>query len=488
MKEGVLTASATAPRPRLVDTAPLDANSASVNIPLSKIIRSETNREPEVDDAFVQSIRESGVLQPIIVREIKATIEHCSAVLPHAPFVLGETIYKLVAGERRFVGSKKAGRVSIPAMIRDLTDTQAIEIQVEENEQRKDLSPLDRSRAYCRLRDQYMKDHAGDKSYSATRCIEDVAANRKVETRTVHQVIALSTKLTSEVQQALRKGEIELSHAYEFCREGVEQQELLLWLRRETHHSQGDIPSVRRLKDQIKRMGIAADEKKRQQPLPLQGETSPLDKLEPGMKSWLTGEHQINQSEPATRTVRAGLAGTREVPIVKPKPLSAAQIKKAEDAEKKRQEDAAKQQRENARRNAIDKKYQSLYFAALSSKALISSRFLTHVVPSMLLELWDCGYVAFDSTCQEILGWPAPKLASGYEWEEVRTYSKKHTRKFTAKLLAALILSIHFGSDVREQLGKYYGVDPKKIRARAKAEVKAEEKKAAALKKKGAAA
>jgi ParB/RepB/Spo0J family partition protein len=79
------------------------------------------------------SIREHGVLQPILVRP------------------LGPNTYQIVAGERRWRASKLAGLATIPALIEDIDDDTALEISIIENLQREDLSPLDEAAMYDRM-------------------------------------------------------------------------------------------------------------------------------------------------------------------------------------------------------------------------------------------------------------------------------------------------------------------------------------------------
>ena len=79
------------------------------------------------------SIREHGVLQPILVRP------------------LPENRYQLIAGERRWRASKEAGLATIPALVEDIDDETALEIAIIENLQREDLSPLDEATMYDRM-------------------------------------------------------------------------------------------------------------------------------------------------------------------------------------------------------------------------------------------------------------------------------------------------------------------------------------------------
>lgn len=81
---------------------------------------------------LTESIKVSGVFQPIIVRQ------------PNKK----ENKFEILAGERRFRASKAAGKETIPAIVRDATDEQMMEIAVMENLQREDLNPLEEAKAY----------------------------------------------------------------------------------------------------------------------------------------------------------------------------------------------------------------------------------------------------------------------------------------------------------------------------------------------------
>ena len=88
-------------------------------------------------EELTASIREHGVLQPIVV-------------IPH-----GEGKYQIVAGERRFRASGRAGKDSIPALVRTLSAQHKLELSLIENIQRRDLNPLETATAYAKLRDQF---------------------------------------------------------------------------------------------------------------------------------------------------------------------------------------------------------------------------------------------------------------------------------------------------------------------------------------------
>jgi len=89
--------------------------------------------DQETLDELAASIREHGVLQPILVRPV------------------GPNTYQLIAGERRLRASKLAGLDSIPALIEEIDDDTALEISIIENLQREDISPLDEAAMYDRM-------------------------------------------------------------------------------------------------------------------------------------------------------------------------------------------------------------------------------------------------------------------------------------------------------------------------------------------------
>ena len=89
--------------------------------------------EQEALDELAGSIREHGVLQPILVRP------------------LGPNTYQIVAGERRWRASRLAGLETIPALIEEIDDDTALEIAIIENLQREDLTPLDEAAMFDRM-------------------------------------------------------------------------------------------------------------------------------------------------------------------------------------------------------------------------------------------------------------------------------------------------------------------------------------------------
>jgi ParB family chromosome partitioning protein len=94
--------------------------------------------EAEIDE-LASSIREKGVLQPVLVRP--------------APGAAGE--FQLVAGERRWRAAQRAGLRAMPALVRELDDLQVLEIAIVENVQRADLSVLEEALSYRALMDKF---------------------------------------------------------------------------------------------------------------------------------------------------------------------------------------------------------------------------------------------------------------------------------------------------------------------------------------------
>jgi ParB family chromosome partitioning protein len=136
--------------------------------------------EPQALAELAQSIREKGVLQPLLVRP------------------RGEN-FEIVAGERRWRASQLAGLSEVPAIIRDLGDREALEIAIIENLQREDLGPLEEARAYQALMGQGLNQ-------------EGVAQAVGKGRSTVSNALRLLT-LPDAALRALEDGEISAGHA-----------------------------------------------------------------------------------------------------------------------------------------------------------------------------------------------------------------------------------------------------------------------------------
>ena len=110
--------------------------------------------QPRVDmrqeslQELADSIRSQGMVQPIIVRPLGA------------PEGGAETRYEIVAGERRWRAAQLAGLVAIPALVRDMSDREAVAVGLIENMQREDLNPLEEAGALRRLVNEFEMTHA----------------------------------------------------------------------------------------------------------------------------------------------------------------------------------------------------------------------------------------------------------------------------------------------------------------------------------------
>ena len=95
--------------------------------------------DPGELDELAESLKNHGVIQPILVRET----------------VNGEADYEIIAGERRWRAAQLAQLHSIPILVHELTDSEALEIALVENLQRENLSPLEEADGYKRLMDEF---------------------------------------------------------------------------------------------------------------------------------------------------------------------------------------------------------------------------------------------------------------------------------------------------------------------------------------------
>ena len=179
-------------------------------IPLSEIRPFKNHPFKVVDDELVQqtidSIMQVGILNPAIIRP--------------AP----EGGYEMVAGHRRLHAADLAGLKSIPAIVRNLTDDEAVILMVDSNLQRETISPMERAQAYkmklealkhqgkrVDLEGKTTSRQVGEKSSWA---VAKVGADANESERQVHRYIRL-TELLPEVQEKVESKEIAFSPAVE---------------------------------------------------------------------------------------------------------------------------------------------------------------------------------------------------------------------------------------------------------------------------------
>ncbi len=166
------------------------------DIPLNRIQESKTNPRRTFDEAKLSelagNIRQHGVLQPVLVRP-----------LPDGK----DGLFELVAGARRYRASRIAGRETIPASVRELTDTECLELQLIENLQRTDVHELDEARGYAALM------QLQPETYTVETLAEKIGRSEKY----VYARLRL-THLVEEVQQAFYSAKLTVAHAFEIAR------------------------------------------------------------------------------------------------------------------------------------------------------------------------------------------------------------------------------------------------------------------------------
>ncbi|WP_272971064.1 ParB/RepB/Spo0J family partition protein [Comamonas terrigena] len=208
------------------------------------IARSLTNPREHFDPDKLQeladSIKATGVHTPVLVRPLPAS--RVADELAWAKTEQRERAqYELVAGERRWRACQLAGVTEIPAMIRDMTDAQALEAQVIENLQREDISRLEEAKGYRKLMEE------------TGRTAEEIGAMvGKGKSRAYIYSVLKVLDLCDEGQQALRQGELDFSSALAISRIATKdlQREALEWV------SEGwgdDKPSAREVQVHVKR-------------------------------------------------------------------------------------------------------------------------------------------------------------------------------------------------------------------------------------------
>ena len=154
-------------------------------ISLKKIFHSPLQPRQEINEeelkSLISSIKDNGVLQPVLVRR-------------------ADDGYELVYGHRRFEAAKRANLTEIPAVIRRLSDREVLEIAIIENVQREDLNPIEEADAYYRL----------NTEFNLTQ--EEIAERIGKARSTVTNKMRLLS-LPDKVKNALRKGKITEGHA-----------------------------------------------------------------------------------------------------------------------------------------------------------------------------------------------------------------------------------------------------------------------------------
>ncbi|HBP14799.1 MAG TPA: chromosome partitioning protein ParB [Gammaproteobacteria bacterium] len=163
-----------------------DSKETLSHVGVDQIHRGQFQPRKHIDEASIeelsQSIKAQGVMQPIVLRRRPAGG------------------YEIIAGERRWRASVKAGLLEIPAVVREVTDQQALALALIENLQREDLNPLEEARALGRLRDEFG-------------LTQQEVADAVGKSRTAVTNLLRLQNLGPRAAQLLEDGAIEMGHA-----------------------------------------------------------------------------------------------------------------------------------------------------------------------------------------------------------------------------------------------------------------------------------
>ena len=172
--------------PAAMDMSSPESRDKIWQIPIAKIV-SNTQQprvffNPQKIQEMVASIRTYGILQPLVVTPRE------------------NSMYEIVAGERRFRAAKELGLKTIPAILRQAKELEKLELALIENLQREDLDPIERASAYRKLMDEFG-------------LTQEETAKRLGKPRSAIANTLRILDLPPEVQRAVARGEISEGHA-----------------------------------------------------------------------------------------------------------------------------------------------------------------------------------------------------------------------------------------------------------------------------------
>ncbi|WP_426415513.1 ParB/RepB/Spo0J family partition protein [Aestuariirhabdus sp. LZHN29] len=172
--------------PKAGDPVPTGTDGKLSEIPVEFIRRGKyqprRDMQPEALEELANSIRVQGVMQPIVIRPV------------------GVNQYEIIAGERRWRATQKAGLDKIPAIIRDVPDEAAIAMALIENIQREDLNPIEEAMALQRLQEEFEL---------TQQQVADAVGKSRTTVTNLLRLIGLNT----EVRTMLEHGDLEMGHA-----------------------------------------------------------------------------------------------------------------------------------------------------------------------------------------------------------------------------------------------------------------------------------
>ncbi|HEY0875565.1 MAG TPA: ParB/RepB/Spo0J family partition protein [Vicinamibacterales bacterium] len=157
----------------------------TLDVDIDRLRPNRAQPRTTMDDARIEelarSIKSNGVIQPIVVRK-------------------AEDGYEIIAGERRWRASQRAGLLKVPVVVRDVPDDRLLAVALIENIQREDLNPIEEAQAYRRLADSY--------GLTQDQIAESVGKDRSSVANTMRLL-----KLPREIRENLSAGALSMGHA-----------------------------------------------------------------------------------------------------------------------------------------------------------------------------------------------------------------------------------------------------------------------------------
>ena len=164
-----------------------ESGNGQKRVPVGQIIANRANPRRDFDsdqlDELTNSIREKGVMQPLLVRPTE-----------------DPTVFEIIAGERRWRASQRAGLHDVPVIVREVDDKEALELAIIENVQRVDLNPLEEAQGYEQLIEQF--------SYTQQDLAQVIGKSRSHVANTLRLL-----KLPREVREMVSNGQLTAGHA-----------------------------------------------------------------------------------------------------------------------------------------------------------------------------------------------------------------------------------------------------------------------------------
>ena len=229
--------------------------------------------EEESLEELADSIRRFGVLQPILVKKTGSR-------------------YEIIAGERRWRASRKAGLREIPAIVREYSDQETVELSLIENIQREDLNPIEEAKAFKRLLDEF-------------ELRQEDLAERVSKSRTAITNAIRLLKLDERVQNMVIEEKISMGHARALIPVEIPEEQYLLACQVSDKKL-----SVRDVEKLVKKIGKSRDGGKSGKKVKPAGEADPALEL-----AYKAIEERLKQSLGTKASIRHGGDGTGKIEI-----------------------------------------------------------------------------------------------------------------------------------------------------------------------------